>query len=117
MHPDEERALDPIEVRVDDPPAEWTDLLRAAQGAVPGGAWPLGPGRHEAGLRIRLALARGTALSEGFRWKGLPDPSWPEPVREVVRTAWDEAAGRASIPALRAPWMRRGWWDGVTDWV
>jgi Phosphotransferase enzyme family len=106
-----------VAVSVDDPPANWPELLAATKQVVPDGAWPLGPSRHVAGLWLHAAHARTTSVAPGHRWSELPDPRWSSPVRAAVTTALDEDAGRVPTHPLRAPWMQRGWWTEATAWV
>lgn len=98
-------------------PPPWADLLRTARRVAPAGAWPLGPHRKVPGFRVHVLQARQPFLSRGGRWSQDPDPSWPVELREVVTAVLDEDAGRSPTPALRASWMRRGWWREAADWV
>jgi hypothetical protein len=106
-----------VELSVDDPPANWTELLVATRQVVPDGAWPLGPTRRVPGLWLHAALARTAAVAAGYRWSDVPDPRWSSPVRHAVTAALDEDAGRVPSHPLRAPWMLRGWWTEATAWV
>jgi len=117
LHPDRPLVLDPIEVFANDPPPGWPELLGEVRQAVPAGAWPLGPGREVPGLRIHVAVARGTATAADRRWTRHLDRQWPQAVHQVVAAAWDEDADRALPHPRRAPWMRRGWWTEVSAWV
>ena len=98
-------------------PPPWSVLLQVARRVTPAGAWPLGPHRKVAGFRLHILHARQPSLSGRGRWHEDPDPSWPVAVQEVVAAVLDEDAGRTPTPALRASWMRRGWWREATDWV
>jgi hypothetical protein len=98
-------------------PPPWSVLLQVARRVAPAGAWPLGPHRKVAGFRLHVLQARQPSLSGDGRWREDPDPSWPVAVRDVVAAVLDEDAGRTPTPALRASWMRRGWWQEATDWV
>jgi Phosphotransferase enzyme family len=106
-----------VEVSVDDPPANWPELLAATRQVVPDGAWPLGPSRRVPGMWLHAAHARTTSIAPGYRWSDLPDPQWSAPVRGAVTAALDEDAGRIPTHPLRSPWMQRGWWDEATAWV
>ncbi len=100
----------------EDPPP-WVAVLEIVRRVVPAGAWPLGPHCRVPGYRVQVLEARGPSTAGGARWSAAPDPSWPAPLREVVRSVLDEDAGRRAVPVRRAPWMRRGWWQEVTAWV
>jgi len=106
-----------VQVSVDDPPANWPELLVATRQVVPDGVWPLGPTRRIPGVWLHTAQARTTVVAPGHRWGDVPDPRWSLPVQRAVAAALDEVAGRVPTHPLRAPWMRRGWWAEATAWV
>jgi aminoglycoside/choline kinase family phosphotransferase len=106
-----------VEVTVDDPPADWADLLAAARLLVPDGAWPLGPDRRVPGLRVHVVQARTALVAPGYHWADLPDQSLSAALWRVACTVVDEDAGRTPTHPLRPPWMRRGWWTTATAWV
>jgi Phosphotransferase enzyme family len=106
-----------VEVSVDDPPANWPELLAATRQVALDGAWPLGPSRRRPGVWLHVAVARTTSVAAGYRWSDKPDPLWSSTVRDAVSTSLDEDAGRVPTHPLRSPWMQRGWWEEATAWV
>jgi aminoglycoside phosphotransferase (APT) family kinase protein len=106
-----------VEVTVDDPPANWPELLSATRQVVPDGAWPLGPSRRLPGLWLHVVTARTTSVPAGYQWSEVPDAQWSASVRGAVTAALDEDANRIPTHSLRSPWMQRGWWEEATAWV
>jgi hypothetical protein len=114
LHPSRSLVLDAM-LDVTDAPS-WSELLDRARSIVPDGALPLGPRRQTDAAHVSVAIATGSRTVDGTGWVSAAPRSWPQPVRDAVRTLLAEDAGTAPT-SLRPRWMRRGWWPEATAWV
>jgi hypothetical protein len=76
--------------------------------------------RRKTGLYVVENHSPGWSPPEGARWAGEEVVSELRLPVEEFRPAisrWIEEERTGQVPALRAPWSRKGWYDGAVEWT
>ena len=77
--------------------------------------------RHRrTGLYVMENHSPGWSPPEGARWAGeevVPELLLPVEEFRPAILRWIEEERTGQVPALRAPWSRKGWLDGAAEWT